>query len=250
MKMIADKINGFAEKDVSKAGSSSRYVAICEILIVCYRLLKTGFSEADIRKHIIKKYIKNTIHPKYKGLCLFEIFAKILFPNLRGDCLHKKAVELCLEFEKEKYNEFSKNYKLKKYERIIDAFLEQYEGIEIVTNINKIIEFIKMKSQNKFTSIQFFVENDSKSKNQPDYKYDEFYGDDDLDGKHTINILLIYSNGKSHALLVMNPDKMTGYKSCPKCHQFEFKISDKHHGNRYGEHVKNVKAEIQQEKFH
>jgi hypothetical protein len=31
---------------------------------------------------------------------------------------------------------------------------------------------------------------------------------------------------------------MTSYKSCPKCHQFEFKISDKHHGNRYEEHVK------------
>jgi hypothetical protein len=98
MKLIADKINSFAEKSDAKASSSVRFIAVFEILIVCYRMIETGFFEADIRKHILKKYIINTVHPKYKGLCLFEIMAKVFYPNLRGDSLHKKACDLCFDF--------------------------------------------------------------------------------------------------------------------------------------------------------
>jgi hypothetical protein len=162
MKMISDKINGFAEKSVSKASSLSRYIAIYEILIVCYKVISTGTSE-DIKKHIAKRYIINCIHPKYNS-CLFGVIYKAIHPNAAGNGLNKGATEYHIEFKIEEFEEFKLTYKNEKHKHVREAFLEQYAGIEIISNIDKIINFLKMKSNNKITSIQFFVENDNKEK--------------------------------------------------------------------------------------
>ena len=56
MKLVAEKINGFAGKSVKKSFSSTRYIAVFEILIVCYRMIPTEASFEEIKKHIAKRY--------------------------------------------------------------------------------------------------------------------------------------------------------------------------------------------------
>jgi hypothetical protein len=69
------------------------------------------------------------------------------------------------------------------------------------------------------------------------YKFGEHYGPEDLEGKNTLNLLIIYADGKCHALLVTDPEKLTGYKSCPKCHNFERNVSIKQRQNEFDTHV-------------
>jgi hypothetical protein len=55
---------------------------------------------------------------------------------------------------------------------------------------------------------------------------------------------LIYSDNRSYVFLITNPDKVTSHKSYPKGHQFEFKITNKHLGSRFNEHVKKCKVSL------
>jgi hypothetical protein len=94
----------------------------------------------------------NSIHPKY-NICFFMCLTKALYPELRGDSLFKAGNEFCIECEEEQFNEFESTYKPVKHKHIKEAFLEYYEGLVIEAKIDRILKFIKKKSNDKFTSI-------------------------------------------------------------------------------------------------
>jgi hypothetical protein len=70
------------------------------------------------------------------------------------------------------------------------------------------------------------------------YKPAEYYGEDDMTDNHTINVLLIEDDETCHVLYVSDPEKLTGYKICPNCHDLSFDVSVKEYNYRYNKHLK------------
>jgi hypothetical protein len=101
--------------------------------------------------------------------------------------------------------------------------------------------FIKVETGGRYTSIQTYIIEDIAKLDNLKFKYsykpDEFYGESDMDGSHTINVLLIEDVDRCHALLVTNTEKLTGCKICPKCHNDSFNVLVKQYNYKYNIHV-------------
>jgi hypothetical protein len=121
--------------------------------------------------------------------CWFALVAKKLFPNLRGDSLFKKAHELLFDFEAEDFKEFSRTAIIPRCSNAKKEYLKQHPGVELISKMEKILVWLEKVSEGELSAIQLFVENDAKSHDSADYKYDEFYGNDDLLGKHILNVI-------------------------------------------------------------
>ncbi|GHU19882.1 hypothetical protein FACS189472_10310 [Alphaproteobacteria bacterium] len=234
---VITNLTQLPQQAVPKADSSTRYVFVYEVLIVFAHLKPTASAAAVLEPHIAKRYIFNTTDPKYK-ICWFIALAKHLNPKLKDKSLPAKGRELFLEFKAKEYRKFMKTFKPKKLQHSDNEFMSGYQGFETVSDMD---DFLKFVNSFGITSVQTFAVNEMCKKDnlKVEYSYvpDEHFGENDYDGNHTLNVLLVWNEDECHALYVSDPEKLTGCKICPKCHYVSFDTSVKQYQYKYNKHV-------------
>jgi hypothetical protein len=116
-----------SEKAVEKAGSSSRYVFVYKIMICCYNLSRVGGAAFEIAEHTAKRYIINSVDPKY-NICWFVALAKYQYPELKGNPLLARGRELFFRIYANELIHFKAKNKTKNGHHLDNDFVEQYEG--------------------------------------------------------------------------------------------------------------------------
>jgi hypothetical protein len=157
--------------------------------------------------------------------------------------------------------EYKDTHVLKRGQKLLPECLKHYKGCNLTADMSSLLLFIKLYSEQKkregldtkiYTSIQLFkVENrvelpNLKFKYTYAYEDDGFYGPEDPNDEHTLNLLTVECNCRSHALLVTDPEKLTKCKSCHLCHNFFIDVSVKENQYKFDEHVKKCTGDIKE----